>query len=96
MRKLFLLAITLFALTGFANAGININTATQSELEMLQGIGPAKARAIIEYREKNGPFVSTDDLKNVTGIGSSTVKQLHESITVAASNEPEVSVNKDK
>ncbi|MEK7772314.1 MAG: helix-hairpin-helix domain-containing protein, partial [Pseudomonadota bacterium] len=46
--------ILLFAFTGTVYAAVNINTASQTELESLQGIGPAKAKAIIEYREKNG------------------------------------------
>lgn len=56
MKKLFLTIATLFVFSGFSYAGININTATQSELETLQGIGPAKAKAIIEYREEKGPL----------------------------------------
>lgn len=85
MKKMFLVMVTLFAFAGFAGfsiAGVNINTATQSELEALQGIGPAKARAIIEYREEKGPFASKDDLVNVNGIGPGTINQLRESITV--------------
>lgn len=82
MRKVFLIIVTLFAFSGFANAGVNVNSATQSELEMLQGIGPTKARAIIEYREQNGAFKSKEDLKNVKGIGSETIKQLGDNITV--------------
>lgn len=96
MKKLFLIILTLFALTGFANAGININTASQSELETLQGIGPAKAKAIIEYREKNGSFVSRDDLGNVNGIGPGIIKQLRENITVEAKNKLNVVANQDK
>lgn len=63
---------------------MNINTATQSELETLQGIGSAKAKAIIEYREEMGPFASKDDLVNVDGVGPGTMKQLRENITVKA------------
>ena len=69
-------------MTGVANAEVNINSATQSELEMLQGIGPAKAKAIIEYREKNGSFESINDLEKVNGIGSETIKQLGDNVTV--------------
>lgn len=82
MRKVFLMIVTLFLIAGVANAGVNINSATQSELQMLQGIGPAKARAIIEYREQNGSFNSINDLKKVKGIGSETIKQLGDEITV--------------
>jgi competence protein ComEA len=52
---------------------IDINTANQDQLAMLTGIGPAKAAAIVEYREANGPFASVDDLAKVRGIGSATI-----------------------
>ena len=48
---------------------VNINTATQSQLEELPGIGSSKAKAIIEYREKNGKFETIEDLQKVEGIG---------------------------
>jgi len=48
---------------------IDINKAEQKDLESLKGIGSAKAKSIIEYREKNGPFFSVEDIKNVSGIG---------------------------
>lgn len=54
---------------------ININNATQDQLAMLTGIGPAKAAAIVEYREANGPFSSVDDLAKVSGIGPATVEK---------------------
>ena len=44
---------------------ININTASQTELETLSGIGPSMALKIIEYREKNGTFLKIEDIKNV-------------------------------
>ena len=62
MKKVLLTMILLFALTSAAFAAVNINTASQAELESLQGIGPAKAKAIIEYRETVGPFLSVEDL----------------------------------
>jgi competence protein ComEA len=49
---------------------VNVNTADASMLaKELDGIGPAKAQAIVEYRQKNGPFKSPDDLLKVDGIG---------------------------
>lgn len=82
MRIMFLVIVTLFMVTGIANAGVDINSATQSELEALQGIGPAKAKAIIEYRDENGSFKSKADLEKVNGIGSETIKKLGDNITI--------------
>jgi competence protein ComEA len=61
---------------------VNINVADMDELQTLPGIGPAKARAIIEYREANGPFQSVDQLENVSGIGARTVERLRSMATV--------------
>ncbi len=82
MRKILILAALIFLFVGHTYAAVNINTATQAELETLQGIGPAKAKAMIEYREKNGAFTSTEGLVAVDGIGPGTMRQLGESITV--------------
>lgn len=57
---------------------ININTADRAELERLPGIGPALAERIIQYREQNGPFVSVDDLMNVSGIGEKRLEGLRD------------------
>ncbi|MED4964821.1 helix-hairpin-helix domain-containing protein [Heyndrickxia coagulans] len=65
-----------------AAAQVNINTADQTQLETLPGIGPSKAAAIIEYREKNGPFQKPEDLKNVSGIGDQTFAKIENSITL--------------
>jgi len=86
MTKLFLLLVTLFIFTGAAFAAVNINTATQAELETLKGIGPAKAKAIIEYRKKKGSFKSVDDLQGVSGIGPATVQKLRKDMTVGSSS----------
>ncbi len=82
MQKWFLLMALVFLFTGTALAAVNINTASQTELESLQGIGPAKAKAIIEHREKSGTFASVDDLAKVSGIGQGTIKQLRDAVTV--------------
>lgn len=68
--------------TGGESPLININSADSSELETLPGIGPAKSAAIIEYREKNGPFKTIEDLKNISGIGEKTFEKLKNLITV--------------
>lgn len=61
---------------------ININKADVSQLQSLPGIGPAKAAAIISYRDKSGPFKTVEDLKNITGIGEKTFEKLKDLIAV--------------
>lgn len=61
---------------------VSINTASIEELMTLTGIGEAKAKDIIAYREKNGPFKTIEDLKNVSGIGDSVFAKIKENITV--------------
>ncbi len=68
--------------TAVAFAALDINSATTQELTSLQGIGPVKAQAIVEYRQKNGPFHSTKDLVKVKGIGRKTLEKLGRDITV--------------
>jgi competence protein ComEA len=67
---------------------IDVNTAAQAVLERLPGIGPAKARAIIEYRDVNGGFGSCDDLSRINGIGPATVSSLRDSCTTSQSDSP--------
>lgn len=61
---------------------IRINSATADEIESLNGIGPSKAQAIIDYREENGLFQSVEDLLEVPGIGEKTLENLKEDIQV--------------
>lgn len=61
---------------------VNINIATQTELETLPGIGPSLALNIINYRKENGKFSSIEEIKNVSGIGESKFEQLKEYIRV--------------
>jgi len=61
---------------------ININTASQPELETLPGIGPTTAQKIIQYRNDNGPFSSIEDIVNVSGIGPVTFDRIKDLITV--------------
>lgn len=61
---------------------VSINTGTVEELMTLTGIGEAKAKDIITYREKNGPFKKIEDIKNVTGIGENIFAQIKENITL--------------
>lgn len=61
---------------------VNVNRATEEELQTLNGIGPSKAAAIVQDREENGPFKSVDDLDRVSGIGEKTLENIRDSITV--------------
>ena len=81
MKRL-LLAFALLVFSSFAIAAVNINTASKDELDVLPGIGPVKAQAIVDYRKANGPFKSVDDLKKVNGIGDATFDKLKGDITV--------------
>jgi competence protein ComEA len=67
---------------GGAGGLVNINTATETELESLSGVGPVTANAIIQYRTEHGPFRSVDDIVNVSGIGPVTLEDLRPFITV--------------
>ncbi|MEH7353223.1 helix-hairpin-helix domain-containing protein [Neobacillus drentensis] len=61
---------------------ININKANEQELQNLPGIGPAKAAAIIEYRNASGPLKVVEDLKSISGIGEKTFEKLKDLIVV--------------
>ncbi|HTG48044.1 MAG TPA: ComEA family DNA-binding protein [Actinomycetota bacterium] len=67
---------------GVPGALVNINTASESELEALNGVGPVTANAIIQYRTEHGPFATVDDLLNVSGIGPATLEDLRPQVTV--------------
>lgn len=61
---------------------INLNKATQAELETLPGIGPAKSQLIIEYRDENGSFKTIEDIMTISGFGEKTFEKLKDLITV--------------
>jgi len=71
-----------FASPTFAATLVNINTADSATLQTLNGIGPSKAQAIIDYRTQNGPFAKIEDIQNVSGIGPSTYANIKDYITV--------------
>jgi len=62
---------------------ININTASTVELEQLPGVGPSTAKAIVEYREKNGAFVVVEDLLKVRGIGPAKLRGMLSRVRVS-------------
>ena len=71
-----------FLAMGVAYAAVDINTATQSELESVKGLGPSKAKAIIAYRDKNGAYKSVDDPDSVKGFGKASIDKLRPELTV--------------
>lgn len=78
-----LLAFSLSTFAAFAADKININTASADELQLLDGVGPSTANAIVQYRDENGAFASVEDLVNIKGIGEKKVASLSEQVTVS-------------
>lgn len=66
---------------------IDLNAADTYDLDRLPGIGPAKAEAILAYREEHGPFQSVDDLLSVSGIGEVTLENLRPYVTAGSAAE---------
>jgi competence protein ComEA len=82
LKSLFL--VTSLMLSGFALAAssVDINSADAKTLQTLEGVGPSKAQAIVEYRQANGPFKSVQDLAKVKGIGDKTLDANRDRISV--------------
>ena len=75
-------------LGGFAWAGtIDVNTADAQQLTSINGIGPAKAQSIVEYRQANGPFEHLDDLVRVNGIGAKLLERLKPQLSLGSGEE---------
>ena len=87
MKRFILLLVTLL-FSAFALAAVNINTATKEELDALPEIGPVKAQAIVDYRAKNGPFKTPEDIMKVTGIKEGTYAKIKGMISVAGATAP--------
>lgn len=85
IRKIVLAsALALAGFAALAQSPVNINTASAAELATLDGVGEAKARAIVDYREANGGFASVAGLVNVDGIGEVTLEKNRAQLTVGA------------
>lgn len=83
MKRVFFALVAFFTFAQLSLAAVNINTATQAELATLKTIGPAKAKAIVDYRTANGPFKSVDDLANVKGIKGKTLDKIRADVSVS-------------
>ncbi len=91
LKKLLMLFVALgLSLSALMAAAVEVNTADETTLETVRGIGPAHAKAIIDERTKNGPFKDADDLVNrVKGIGPKSVQNLEAAgLTVNGSSAP--------
>lgn len=82
MKRIFLILAVFLGFNFSVLAEVDINTASQADLESIKGLGPVKAKAIIEYRDKYGMFKSVEELTNVKGIGAGTLKQLGDQVSV--------------
>ncbi len=80
------LALALAFCSAAAMAAINLNTATKEELVALPGIGPAKAQAILDYRNAHGAFKSIEEVKDVKGIGAKRFEKLKCELTVVGAS----------
>lgn len=85
MLKYLIAPLLAFSSLVFAVEPVDINSADAAALaQALKGVGPAKAEAIVTFREKNGPFNSVDDLVLVQGIGEKTLEMNRDHIMVAS------------
>lgn len=82
IRVILLSLLLCLSLPLYADEAININTADQSALMSIKGVGEKRAQAIIAFRKEHGPFASVEDLSRVQGIGASTVEQNRDRLTV--------------
>jgi competence protein ComEA len=67
---------------GGATPLVNLNSATQAELEELPGVGPVTAQAILTFRTEQGAFTAVDELLEVSGIGDATLAQIAPFVTL--------------
>src|SRR3970040_2423591 len=95
MKKLLLALAMWFAISGVALAVVNVNTATKEELTSLKGVGEKRAQEIINYRTKNGPFKTVDDLEKVPGIGPGIMKQIRSEVTTSGKTNIEKAATTD-
>ena len=83
MKRLVLLAAAATLCAAPALAAVNLNTAQQSELQRTKGLDKHKAKAIIDYRNQNGPFDSLEELEKVRGFDSATVEKIRPQVALS-------------
>ncbi len=93
MKRLFVALIAASAVATAAPATgetppVDVNTASVAELTSINGIGPSKAKAIVEHRDANGSFASVEDLQSVRGIGDKLLERLRPQVTVGGADQP--------
>jgi competence protein ComEA len=96
MKSFLNAAVLILAWCGVANATININIANKEDLTSLKGVGAKTAQVIIDYRNKNGPFKSVDDLEKVPGVTPALMKQVRPQISTSGSSLIQKPVNKTR
>lgn len=94
MGKLLVFIVLSFAFihTVHASVGVDLNTSSRTHLETVPGIGPGKAKAIVEYRTQHGPFKSVDELENVSGFGKKTIEKIRSKL-IASQPKPKLSTD---
>ena len=75
-------ALSAFAAESQLTGVVNLNTATQEELQLLPGIGESRAKAVIEARKRKGGFQKVEDLLEVKGIGEAGLQKLRPHVTL--------------
>lgn len=93
IRSLITLSTVLFM--QFAFASVDLNTATQAQLEAVKGLGPVKSKAIVDYRTKNGAFKTVEDVQKVPGIKAGVFAKVKTELTVGG-KPAAVAVKKEK
>lgn len=79
-----LLSVTLISAPAVAKEGINLNSASQEQLQGLNGIGDVLAKRIIEYRKSHDGFSKVQELTKVDGIGAKTLEGIRDRVTVGS------------
>lgn len=89
-KNIIIAALMAIGLPCPAFAAVDLNNASVTELESVNGVGPAKAQAIVDYRKAHGNFKSVDELDNVKGFGKKSVDKLKGEFSVGAAKPAKV------